>query len=80
MPAKKTSGAIDVADIESKLPRTYFIMRGHITAAFGFTREETGVLIGQGVFAAKYPFGARTRARFLRSQVLEVAKTWSGGR
>lgn len=89
MPAKKTTGGISAADVDAKLPRTLFVKRGDIRAAFGFTREEVGVLIGDGTFVAKYPFGktrrekcagkmrdVESRQRFLRGQVMAVAWKW----
>lgn len=80
MPAKKTTGGINVSDVEETLPKTYFVMRGQIASAFGFSREETATLITQGVFVAKYPFGSKTRARFVRGQVLAVARNWNADR
>lgn len=78
MPAKRNTGGINAADVEAKLPAGYFVMRGHIRAAFGFTEEEIRTLIDQNVFRAEYPFGKATRARFVRSQVLGVARRWEG--
>lgn len=93
MPAKKSTGGVTASDVEKTLPKTFFVKRGDIVKAFGFTREEVSVLIADGVFAAKYPFGkSRTvrrrgkdvdvaaRARFSRAQVLEVARRWESER
>jgi hypothetical protein len=90
MPAKKGDAGVSAAEIEQRLPKTFFVMRGHIAAAFGFTKEELSVLIADGVFVPKYPFGGAPcvekrgkktivrgeRARFVRSQVLAVARKW----
>lgn len=89
MAARKATGGISVAEVEAKLPRALFVKRGDIREAFGFTRTEVGVLIDDGTFAAKYPFGktrkekrgskvvdVESRQRFLRSQVIAVARKW----
>lgn len=70
-------GARDLAELEDKLPSGLFVMRGDIVAALGLTREEFELLVANGTFVAKYPFGKKTRARFLRSAVVAVARTWS---
>lgn len=74
MAAKKMKGGIDLADVGTKLPATYFVTRGSITEAFGFTKNEVQRLIEKGVFVAKYPLGTGSRARFIRSQVLSAAR------
>jgi len=76
MPAKTASSGIDIKAVEAALPGTFFVMRGHIKVAFGLSRRELDDLVERKVFVAKYPMGARSRARFLRSQVLAVARTW----
>ncbi len=90
MPAKvTTTTGVSAADVDAKLPKTFFVMRGHVMAAFGFTGEEMSALVAQRVFLAKYPLGkthtvlkkkkekvVQSRMRFVRSQVLEVAKRW----
>lgn len=76
MPAKKTTGGITALEVQSKLPATYFVMRGNLQAAFGFSRTEIDALISSGVFVAKYPFGPKTRARFVRTQVLAAVRKW----
>lgn len=76
MPAKLNSGSgNDAAGIAAKLPGGFFIMRGHIRAAFGLSEEEMTTLVEQNIFRAKYPVKGG-RARFVRSQVLAVAKKW----
>ena len=76
MSAKKTTGAVSADAIDAKLPPRFFVMRGDIQNAFGFTKEETAVLIGDGTFVANYPLGKKRRARFARAQVLAVARAW----
>lgn len=76
MPAKRTSGGISAAEVEAKLPRTFFVMRGHVADAFGLTRHEIRTLVEDGIFRAEYPFGKRRRARFVRTQILQVARKW----
>jgi hypothetical protein len=76
MPAKKTTGGINVADVETRLPKTYFVMRGHVERAFGLTKEEMTLLIGTKTFVPEYPFGPKTRARFVRSKLLAQARKW----
>lgn len=91
MPAKLITGAADPSAIEDSLPRRYFVTRGEIQRAFGFSRQEVSDLISQGVFAAEYPLGRRrtvqrggeertvaSRAKFVRRRVIEVARTWAG--
>jgi hypothetical protein len=79
MPAKRTTGGISAAEVATKLPNTFFVMRGHLEAAFGFSRRELERLIAKGIFVAKYPFGTGARARFVRTQVLAVARDWEAG-
>ena len=86
MPKKSTTGGISAAEIDGLLPRGLHVRRGDLAAAFGLTRERIAILIADGTFVAKYPFGrvraaadgrlVRQRAHFLRSQVLAVAKRW----
>lgn len=89
MAKKHTTGGVSAADVDSKLPQRFFVMRGDVMAAFGLTGEEMTVLVGQGVFRAEYPLGkSRTvtakkkqkivtaRMRFVRTQVLAVARKW----
>lgn len=69
MSAKNSTGGVSAADVEAKLPRTFFVMRGHVASAFGLTREEMKVLVNDGTFTKSYPLGKNTRARFVRTQV-----------
>lgn len=81
MAAKKTNGAVSVAEIDASLPRRFFVMRGEIARAFGLAREELSVLVRNGVFVAEYPLGRnRRRARFVRTQVLAVARKWEANK
>lgn len=90
MPAKVTTGTgVSAADVDAKLPQTFFVMRGHVMAAFGFTGEEMSALVTQRIFRAEYPLGkthtvrkkkkdkvVESRMKFVRSQVLAVARRW----
>lgn len=78
MPAKRTTGGISVDDVAAKLPDTFFIMRGQLQSAFGMSNGEIERAVSKGIFVAKYPFGEGTRARFVRTQVLAVARGWEG--
>jgi hypothetical protein len=60
MPTKSTTGAVCVAAIETALPRGFFVTRGDVQRAFGFTKDEIRVLVESGIFVAEYPAG-RTR-------------------
>lgn len=76
MPAKRTNGSHrSLADVDAALPRTFFVMRGHVRDAFGLTREEMNALVMNRTFVAKYPV-AGGKARFIRTQVLQVAREW----
>lgn len=83
MPAKKTTGSVTVAEVEASLPRTFFVRRGHIKTAFGLSEEDLAALI-PGTFQPKYlsPNKARgrkqSRALFVRSEVVAVARQWGG--
>lgn len=77
MPAKTHSrdGGVTAATVDQRLPKSFFVMRGHVQHAFGFTGEEMTSLVNDGTFVAKYPV-VGGRARFVRSQVLAVARKW----
>lgn len=79
MPAKTTTDTTGVtaAGVDASLPRTFFVMRGHVRDAFGLTKEEMRTLVDDKTFVAKYPV-KNGRARFVRSQVLAVARRWEG--
>lgn len=81
MPAKKSNGPTTVAEIDAALPRCFFVRRGDVRAAFGLSNEEMSVLTAD-IFSVIYlaPNKARgrqrSRALFVRSQVLAVARRW----
>lgn len=85
MPAKKPSGAGSAAEIEASLPRTFFIRRGDVQQAFGLSDDNMAVLV-PGTFHPTYlaPNKARgrkgSRALFVRSQVVAVARQWESNR
>ena len=87
MPAKLRTGAVTVADVEEKLPRTFFVRRGHVRDAFGLTEEEMSALV-PSVFKPTYlPTNKRgkrkikkSRAVFVRVQIVAVARQWEAGR
>lgn len=86
------TGGITSEAVDAALPRKFFVMRGHVQAAFGLTRKEMDGLTvmatqalsktqkrglaESGKFVAEYPVDGR--ARFIRSQVLAVARQWEG--
>lgn len=73
-----------VAEVQEKLPRTFFVRRGHVRDAFGLTEEEMSALVGAGIFKPVYlPTNKRgkrkikkSRAVFVRTQLIAVAKQW----
>lgn len=81
MPAKKSNGAITVAEVEKSLPRTFFVRRGDVRQAFGLSEEDMTSLVPD-TFHPRYlsPNKARgrkrSRALFVRSQIVEVARRW----
>lgn len=81
MPAKKTSGAVTLEDVEKALPPSFFVRRGHVRAAFGLSEEEMTALVPD-VFHPTYlsPNKSRrrkkSRALFVRSHVIAVARQW----
>lgn len=89
MPAKTTTGGVTVADVEKSLPKAFFVRRGHIMVAFGLTSEEMTALVPD-VFVPHYlPPNKRkrgkkrvskSRAVFVRSKVIAVARQWEAGR
>lgn len=86
MPAK-SKGGISVAEVEANLPKSFFVRRGHVRAAFGLTEEEMTALVGD-VFKPRYlPTNKRgkrkiktSRAVFVRAQIITVARAWEDGR
>jgi hypothetical protein len=89
MIAKESSraGGVTVADVERILPKTFFVRRGHVRAAFGLTEEEMTALV-PSVFKPTYlPPNRRgkkkiktSRAVFVRVQIVAVARAWGEGR
>jgi len=88
MPARATKAATTAAEIDGALPRTFYVKRGDIARAFGFTDEEMTALV-PAVFAPVYlapnprpkkrektTNARKTYARFVRSAVLGVARRW----
>lgn len=72
------TGGVDVAAVDAALPRKFFIMRGDVRDAFGLTEEEMTILVAARTFVAEYPIKGG-RARFVRSQVVAVARRWERG-
>lgn len=75
MPAKRDTGGVNAADVDAKLPRTFFVRRGHVRAAFGLSEEDMTSMVQSGVFVAEYPV-KKGRACFVRSKVVAVARRW----
>lgn len=71
----KRSGGIDLAEVERLLPATYYVKRGDLQRAFGFSRHDLDALI-PGTFLPA-PVTAFKRHRFVRSQVIAVARSWA---
>lgn len=85
MPAKKYNAGSTVAEIETKLPKTFFVRRGDVRDAFGLSEEEMTALVPT-TFHPTYlsPNKARgrkkSRALFVRSQVVDVARQWASSK
>lgn len=87
MASKIREGAVTVAGVEAELPKTFFVRRGHVRDAFGLTEEEMTALVGQ-VFKPTYlPTNKRgrrkiqkSRAVFVRAQIIAVARGWEDGK
>lgn len=76
MATKAANGGTTAAEVDAKLPRKFFVMRGHIMDAFELTRGDMSALVDGGTFCAEYPFGKRKKARFVRTAVMAVARKW----
>lgn len=82
-----STGGITAAEVEAKLPKKFFVRRGHIIEAFGLSDEEMSALV-PSVFKAQYlPTNKRgkkkvekSRAVFVRAQVIAIARNWEGGK
>lgn len=84
------TGGMTAAEIDARLPRKLFVKRGDLQRAFGLTRKELDGLVvmdsrkltsaqkrahvAAGRFVAEYPVAGY--ARFVRSQLLQVARQW----
>ena len=72
--SKTNDSGITAAEVDQKIRRGYFVKRGDIMKAFGLTRDDMDALV-PGVFVpADNPKFKRNR--FVRSQVMEVARQW----
>ncbi len=78
-----TTSGITAADVDSKLRAGYFVKRGDIMKAFGLSKSDMDALVPEIFKPAPFPktktAAARyktNRARFVRSQVMAVAKSW----
>jgi hypothetical protein len=69
-----TASGITAADIDANLPRGLFVKRGAIMAAFGLSRTDMEALVPDTFIPS--PVAKFKRHRFVRSQVLEVARQW----
>jgi hypothetical protein len=71
------------AEIEARLPKTYFVRRGDIVSAFGLSREDFAALVPSVFKPAPLPApkaGKKQYDRFVRAQVLEAARAMEHGR
>lgn len=83
MPAKSLAptAGITVADVDAKLPKGFFVRRGQVRDAFNLTEEDMGALV-PAIFKPEYlPTNKRkkvkkSRAVFVRSQVMAIARKW----
>lgn len=71
---KIKNGGVTAAEVDQKLPRGYFVKRGIIMEAFGLTRDDFEALVPDIFKPADNP--KFKRARFVRSQVMAVARQW----
>ena len=72
--ATPKTGCSCAADIDAALPRSYFVKRGDIISAFGLTRNDMEALVPSAFVPSPNP--GFKRARFVRSQVMEIARKW----
>lgn len=75
MAPRNNAAGIDAATIAEKLPKSFFVRRGHVRAAFGLSEEDMTALVANGTFVAEYPVKGG-RACFVRTKVLAVARKW----
>ena len=69
-----TTAGRTASEIEQKLTRGYFVKRGDIMKAFGLSKSDMPALI-PSVFVP-VPNPRFKHKRFVRSQVMEVARRW----
>ena len=76
MPTVSTTNdsGINSAEIEQKLRKGYFVKRGDVMKAFGLSRTDMEALVPAVFIPA--PGAVFKRARFVRSQVMAVARSW----
>lgn len=73
-PKSKIPAGVTVAEVDSLLPRSYFVKRGDLARAFGLTRAELEALIPETFVPSPNP--KFKRHRFVRSHILDVARRW----
>lgn len=81
MPAKSTSGQISVAGVEASLPKGFFVRRGDILKAFNLSDDEMTACVPDPFKPTYLPPNKRrkvkkSRAVFIRTQVMAVARRW----
>lgn len=81
------AAGFSAAEIDQRLRRGYFVKRGDIMAAFGLTRDDMDALVPEVFHPAPLPATKtaggkvkRPRHRFVRSQVMEIARQWERAR
>jgi hypothetical protein len=84
MPANRQSpNPVNYTEIADRLPKSFFVRRGHIRHAFALSEDEMAALVPD-VFKPTYlPPNKRRKlkksyALFVRTQVLAVARRWEG--
>jgi hypothetical protein len=81
MPAKNTTGEITAAGVEASLPKGFFVRRGDIVKAFNLSDEEMTACVPDPFKPTYLPPNKRrkvkrSRAVFVRAQVVAVARRW----
>lgn len=91
MPMENPQGGRTAAEVDALLPRSMLVMRGHIRSAFGLSEEDMRAMLSAGIFRPaplNLPPNKRNkkakrrtgpRARYLRSEVMAVARRWERG-
>lgn len=72
--SKPNDSGTTAAEVDQRLPRSLFVKRGAIMAAFGLTRSDMEALVPDTFVPS--PSTKFKYARFVRSQVMEVARQW----